>query len=59
MNLEKYISTKEASALWGITDGRIRQLCIAQEIKCIKIRDRWFVDKDQNNPKQHTTKGEV
>ncbi|MGD9569925.1 MAG: hypothetical protein AB7V48_16710 [Sedimentibacter sp.] len=47
----KYISTKEASKKWGISDRRIRVLCRERRIEdAVKIGKNWSIPADANKP---------
>lgn len=49
--LMKYISTKEASEKWGISDRRIRVLCNAGRIEgAMKIGRNWSIPLDATKP---------
>lgn len=47
----KYMSSKEASEKWGISDRRIRVLCNEGRIEgAIKIGRNWSIPFDANKP---------
>lgn len=47
-----YITTKEAAALWGISDRRVLQYCNAGRIKgAVKMGNTWLIPKDAEKPK--------
>jgi len=47
----KYMSTKEASEKWGITDRRIRALCNEDRIEgAVKIGRNWLIPHDAAKP---------
>lgn len=51
MILLKYISTKEASGKWGISDRRIRVLCKEGRIEgALKVGRNWFIPLDAVKP---------
>ena len=49
--LNTIIGVQEASELWGLSAGHIKNLCAAGQIKCKKIGQTWIIDKNQDNPK--------
>jgi hypothetical protein len=49
---DTHMSVLEASKKWNLSEGYIRSLCIREEIKAIKFRNVWLIEKDQPNPKQ-------
>jgi len=38
-----YITTKEAAAIIGVSESRVRQLRIAEKIQAVKIDDRTYL----------------
>ena len=47
----KYISTKEVSEKWGISDRRVRVLCNERRIEgAIKIGRNWYIPADAIMP---------
>lgn len=51
--LNNIIGVEEASQLWGLSPGYIKNLCAANKIKCKKIGKTWIIDKTQDNPSQN------
>ena len=46
-----YITTKEASAKWGVSDRRILQYCNAGRIKgAVKMGNTWLIPKNAEKP---------
>lgn len=45
--LEQVIGVDEASELWNLSPGYIKNLCAANKIKCKKIGKTWVIDKTQ------------
>lgn len=54
--LDNIMGVEEASTLWGLSPGYIKNLCAEEKIVCKKIGKTWVIDKTQPNPK--TNKGE-
>jgi len=52
MVLEKIIGVEEASKLWGLTPGYIKNLCADGKIEAKKIGKTWVIAKEQDNPSQ-------
>jgi hypothetical protein len=52
MDFDKYMSVEQAEKVWNITGGWIRKLCRDGKLKCIRIANAWFIEKDQPNPKK-------
>lgn len=49
--LENIIGVKEASELWGLEPGYIKNLCAQGKIESKKVGNTWIIDKRQANPK--------
>lgn len=49
--LEKIMGVDEASELWGLSPGYIKNLCAAGKVECIKIGKTWVLSREQPNPK--------
>ncbi|MED1742059.1 helix-turn-helix domain-containing protein [Bacillus swezeyi] len=49
--LDKIMGVDEASELWGLSPGYIKNLCAAGKIECKKIGKTWIISKEQENPK--------
>ena len=49
--LEKIMGVDEASKLWGLSSGYIKNLCASGKIASKKIGKTWVILKDQSNPK--------
>jgi hypothetical protein len=50
MTLNKIMGVDEASTLWNLQPGYIKNLCAEDKIKCKKIGKTWVIDKTQPNP---------
>ena len=50
-NLENVMGVQEASELWGLSAGYIKNLCARGKIKARNIGKTWIIDKSQPNPK--------
>ena len=50
-NLENVMGVQEASELWELSPGYIKNLCAAGKIKARNIGKTWIIDKHQPNPK--------
>jgi hypothetical protein len=48
--LNAVIGVEEASLLWGLSPGYIKNLCAEGKIVCKKIGKTWVIDKTQPNP---------
>lgn len=55
--LDKIIDTKEASALWGLSQDHIKRMCKSGEISAKKIGNSWGIDAAQTNPKKYRLEG--
>jgi hypothetical protein len=54
-----YISTKEASEKWGITERRIQKLCEESRIPdVVRFSRVWAIPKDAEKPKDARLKSE-
>ncbi len=51
-NLNNVIGVEEASKLWGLSPGYIKNLCADGKIVSKKIGKTWVIDKNQENPSQ-------
>lgn len=51
--LENCIGVDEASALWGLSPGTIKNYCAAGKIVSKKIGNTWIIDRNQENPKTY------
>jgi hypothetical protein len=49
-NLNSVIGVDEASELWDISAGYIKNLCADGKIKCKKVGKTWVIDANQPNP---------
>lgn len=49
--LANVIGVEEASELWGLSPGYIKNLCADGKIKAKKIGKTWVIEKNQPNPK--------
>jgi len=46
-----YVTTKELSKKWGITDRRVLQYCNAGRIEgAVKMGNTWLIPKDAEKP---------
>jgi hypothetical protein len=52
--LDNIIGVEEASQMWGLSPGYIKNLCAEDKIKAKKIGKTWIIDKTQPNPKKQT-----
>lgn len=50
--LANVIGVEEASEIWGLSPGYIKNLCADGKIKAKKIGKTWVIDRNQPNPKQ-------
>jgi hypothetical protein len=48
--LDNIIGVEEASELWGLSAGYIKNLCAEGRIIAKKIGNTWVIDKLQENP---------
>ncbi|MED0799353.1 MULTISPECIES: helix-turn-helix domain-containing protein [Bacillus] len=49
--LDKIMGVDEASLLWGLSPGYIKNLCAAGKIESKKVGKTWIISKEQRNPK--------
>ena len=49
--LDKIMGVEEASLLWELAPGTIKNLCAAGIVKAKKIGKTWIIPKDHPNPK--------
>lgn len=54
--LNRIMGVDEASKLWGLAPGYIKNLCKAGKVKSVKIGKTWILDKNQPNPKRDADK---
>lgn len=50
--LESIIGVEEASELWGLSPGTIKNYCAEGRVVARKIGKTWIIDKNQPNPSQ-------
>jgi Helix-turn-helix domain len=50
MNLDNVIGVEEASKIWGLSAGTIKNYCAEGKIISKKIGKTWVIDKNQDNP---------
>lgn len=50
--LDRIIGVNEASELWGLSPGYIKNLCSEGKIISKKIGKTWVIDKEQPNPRK-------
>ena len=50
--LDQVIGVDEASELWGLSPGYIKNLCAEGKVEARKIGKTWILSKNQENPKQ-------
>ena len=50
--LKNIIGVDEASKLWGLSPGYIKNLAAEGKIEAKKIGKTWVIDKTQTNPKK-------
>lgn len=48
--LDQIMGVNEASQLWDLAPGYIKNLCASGKLKARKIDNRWIIDKNQPNP---------
>lgn len=44
------MGVEEASTLWNLSPGYIKNLCAIGKVKSVKIGNVWILDKGQPNP---------
>lgn len=54
--LDQIMGVKQAGELWGLSADRVKSLCQAGEVECVKIGQSWILVKDQPNPKKRERK---
>lgn len=50
--LDQIMGVEEASELWELSPGYIKNLCAEGKLQARKIGKTWIISKDQDNPKQ-------
>ncbi|WP_078548662.1 helix-turn-helix domain-containing protein [Litchfieldia alkalitelluris] len=53
--LDNIIGVEEASKLWGLSSGYIKNLCASGKIQAKKIGKTWVILKDQPNPSKSSS----
>ena len=53
--LDQIMGVEEASQLWGLTPGHIKNLCNQGKIRARKIAKTWILNKNEPNPRQKKT----
>ncbi|MEC2974079.1 helix-turn-helix domain-containing protein [Bacillus cereus] len=54
-SIDMVMGVEEASELWDLSSGYIKNLCAEGKILCKKIGKTWIIDKNQSNPNQKLT----
>jgi hypothetical protein len=49
--LDQIMGVDEASDLWNLSPGHIKNLCAEGKLQARKIGKTWILDKNQKNPK--------
>ncbi len=52
-SMEHLIGVNEASELWGLSAGYIKNLCAEGKLRAKKIGQTWIIDQNQENPKTY------
>jgi hypothetical protein len=55
-NLDGIMGVNEASRLWSLSPGYIKNLCASGKVLAKKIDNRWILDKNQPNPSANREK---
>lgn len=55
-NLENIMGVDEASKLWGLHPGTIKNLCADGVVIAKKIGNTWVIERDQPNPSKRQSK---
>lgn len=50
--MNQLMSTEDASELWGLSQGYIKNLCNEGDVIAYKVGRSWLLLRDQPNPKQ-------
>lgn len=50
--LDQVMGVDEASELWSLSPGYIKNLCAEEKLEARKIGKTWILSKNQENPKQ-------
>ncbi|MRH41532.1 hypothetical protein GH741_02445 [Aquibacillus halophilus] len=50
--LQDIMGVEEASVLWDLSPGYIKNLCANDLVECKKIGGTWVLDKNQSSPKK-------
>lgn len=56
---EIVMGVEDASELWNLSAGHIKNLCAAGEVKAIKIGKTWVIEKNQKHPSKKVRKEEI
>ena len=49
--LEQIMGVDEASELWTLSPGYLKNLCAEEKIQARKVGNTWIILKNQENPK--------
>ena len=49
--LNRVMDTTEAAAIWGLSQQRVKVLCLEGKIKARKMKKEWIIDRNQPSPK--------
>lgn len=49
--LDQIMGVDEASELWSLSPGYIKNLCAERRLQARKIGKTWIISKNQENPK--------
>lgn len=58
-HLDYVMGVAEASELWGLSAGYIKNLCATGEVEAKKIGNIWVLEKDHPNPKKDLEESET
>ncbi len=46
------VGVDDASKIWSLKPGTIKNLCANKQVKCMKVGQTWVLSKKQPNPKK-------
>jgi len=50
--LTQIMGVNEASKIWNLSPGTIKNYCAEGKLKAVKIEGKWILDRNQKNPSQ-------
>jgi hypothetical protein len=50
------VGVDDASKIWSLKPGTIKNICANKQVKCMKVGQTWVLSKKQPNPKKRIEK---